>query len=161
MDPPLWILPWTSTGPPLHLPRISRRLISLLASVGRALNGGFERKILLCWGADAFIVVVGAPVGALVLTPSAAHMLRRLFYVMAVAQFVNFTFMEEAFYDRRVAPFVGTRVYLVLVPLLVAEVGLLALHYRRLVQRGELAVWGALRNGANGFASPRDSLSML
>lgn len=58
--------------------------LSLLCSVARALNGGFERKILLCWGADAFVVALGAPIGALVLTPAAASTLRRLFYVMAV-----------------------------------------------------------------------------
>ena len=39
-------------------------LISLLASLCRALNGGFTRKIILCWGADAFIVVLGAPIGS-------------------------------------------------------------------------------------------------
>ena len=42
--------------------------------------------------------------GSLVLSPSATRILRRLFYVMAVVQFLNFNVMEEAFYDDRVAP---------------------------------------------------------
>ena len=87
------------------------------------------RKIIRCWGADAFIVVLGAPIGSLVLTPEATKLLRRLFYVMATVQFVNFNFMEEAFYDARVAPFVGTRLWYVLGPLLALEVGVLALHF--------------------------------
>ena len=104
-------------------------ILSAVASVARAVNGGFARKILLCWGADAFIVVLGAPIGAYVLTPSAAVCLRRLFYIMALVQFVNFTFMEDAFFDATVAPYVGKRVWLVIGPLLLGEFAMLAWHY--------------------------------
>ena len=103
--------------------------ISLVCSVARALNGGFARKILLCWGADSFIVVMGAPIGSLVLSPKMALALRRLFYAMAVLQFVNFAYMEDAFFDARVAPYVGRRVWFVLAPLFVLELVLLAGHY--------------------------------
>ena len=106
--------------------------LSLVCSVARVLNGGFERKILLCWGADSFLVVLGAPLGALVLTPQASRALRRLFYAMAVLQFVNFAFMEEAFFDAAVAPYVGKRVWLVLAPLLLVELAVLAVHFARL-----------------------------
>ena len=64
-------------------------LLSTVTSVCRALNGGYERRILLCWGADSFVVVLGAPIGALVLTPRATAVLRRLFYVMAVVQVIT------------------------------------------------------------------------
>jgi len=114
-------------------------LLSLQASVCRALNGGFSRKILLCWGADSFIVVLGAPVGSLVLSPSATRILRRLFYVMAVVQFLNFNVMEEAFYDDRVAPYVGTRVWFVLGPVLLLEVLVLYMHHRRIRREAQLA----------------------
>ena len=36
------------------------------------------------------VVVVGAPLGSMVLSPSASVWLRRLFYVLAVAQFVGY-----------------------------------------------------------------------
>ena len=65
---------------------VTMGLVSLVASVARALDGGFTRKIMLSWGADSFIVVVGAPLGAYVLTPGTMLRLRRLFYAMAVVQ---------------------------------------------------------------------------
>ena len=123
--------------------------LSGVCSVARALNGGFERKILLCWGADSFLVVLGAPLGSLVLTPQATRSLRRLFYAMAVLQFVNFTFMEDAFFDNRVAPFVGRRVWFVLVPLLGLELAIIAVHFCR--RRAEGARAHQLRQYA-----PRD-----
>lgn len=64
-----------------------------------------------------------------------------------VAQFVNFTLMEDAFFDERIAPYVGYRVWLVLAPLLVCEVGILAIHYARL--HAEVA---RLRAEARGHA---------
>jgi hypothetical protein len=36
------------------------------------------------------VVVVGAPLGSMVLSPSASTWLRRLFYVLAVAQFAGY-----------------------------------------------------------------------
>ena len=107
-------------------------ILSAVTSIVRALNGGFARKILLCWGADSFVVVLGAPVGALVLTPAATIALRRLFYLMAVVQFVNFTFMEEAFFDSSVAPYVGARVWFFIVPLFMTEIAILILYDRKL-----------------------------
>ena len=38
--------------------------------------------------------------------------------------------MEEAFFDERVAPYVRLRVWLILLPLLLAELALLAAHHR-------------------------------
>ena len=45
---------------------------------------------MLCWAAMAFIVVIGAPIGSLVLTPASIPFLRFLFYVLAVTQFILF-----------------------------------------------------------------------
>lgn len=44
--------------------------------------------------------------------------------------------MEEAFYDEHVAPYVGMRIWWLLVPLLLAEVGLLAWHHQHCVRSG-------------------------
>jgi len=104
-------------------------LLSLFTSLARVLNGGFDEKILLCWGADAFIVVLGAPIGSLVLTPAASTVLRRLFYVLALVQFVSYVYMEEAFYDKRYAPYIGTDVWYVLVPLFTALLLALFAHH--------------------------------
>ena len=104
-------------------------LISLFLSLARALNGGFERKILLCWGADAFIVVLGAPIGSIVLTPAASAVLRRVFYALALIQFVSYAYMEEAFYDAHYAPYCGLKVWFVLVPLLAGLILALVSHH--------------------------------
>ena len=64
-------------------------LHSVYTSLARALTYGIGRDTLLCWGADVWIVVLGAPLGTLVLTPSSTVFLRRVFYALALLQFVN------------------------------------------------------------------------
>lgn len=56
----------------------------------RALNGGFDEKVVHVWAAMAVVVVVGAPVGSLVLTPAALPYLRAVFYVLAIVQLLMF-----------------------------------------------------------------------
>ena len=97
-------------------------ILSAFTSVVRALSGGFaDRGVLLCWGADAFVVVLGAPIGSLVLTPTALRALRKLFYVLAALNFCGYVWVEPAFWH------IG--VWALLVPLLAAEVLLLRCHY--------------------------------
>jgi len=64
--------------------------LSVLTSLTRALNGGFSSEVLQAWGAMSFVVVLGAPVGSLILTPAATPYLRILFYALALIQFVLF-----------------------------------------------------------------------
>ena len=97
-------------------------ILSAFTSAVRALRGGFaDRGVLLCWGADAFVVVLGAPIGSLVLTPTALHALRKLFYVLAVLNFCGYVWVEPAFWY--------ASVWGLLVPVFAAELLLLRCHY--------------------------------
>ena len=72
------------------------------------------------WGAMSFIVVLGAPLGSLVLTPAALPYLRGLFYLLAVAQFALFGALK-----------IGSDliVWVVIVCITVVVLGLLLAHY--------------------------------
>jgi len=62
-----------------------------LTSIARAFGEhGFSREVLLCFGADSFVAVIGAPLGSLILTPKNEKYLQYLFYVLTIAQFVLF-----------------------------------------------------------------------
>ena len=72
-------------------------LMSVLALAVRTLlvqldspHGGYSPSVLLCWGSTAWLVVLGAPVGSMLLEPSCARRLRHAFFVLAAAQFGSF-----------------------------------------------------------------------
>ena len=69
---------------------IVQGVVSAIAATLRVLNGGFNEKVVHVWAAMSVVVVIGAPVGSLVLTPEAVPYLRALFYVLAVVQLVMF-----------------------------------------------------------------------
>jgi len=51
-------------------------------------------NVLYCWGATAWLVCFGAPIGSLLLTPGMKAQLRIAFYVLAVAQFSGFAVLK-------------------------------------------------------------------
>merc|ERR1712032_963125 len=63
---------------------------TVVVTVIRLVQGDIAREVYLCWGAVLWIVVFGAPIGSLVLTPTRESFFRRLFYVLAVIQFATF-----------------------------------------------------------------------
>eukprot|EP00930_Biecheleria_cincta_P014206 TRINITY_DN1231_c0_g1_i5.p1 TRINITY_DN1231_c0_g1~~TRINITY_DN1231_c0_g1_i5.p1 ORF type:complete len:441 (+),score=75.57 TRINITY_DN1231_c0_g1_i5:53-1375(+) len=67
---------------------------SIAGAVLRSLSVGMSREVMLCWGACVPVVVIGAPVGSLVLTPKRTLFLRRCFYVLALIQFGTFDILE-------------------------------------------------------------------
>ena len=99
---------------------VTMAIISNVFSLARALTGGFSRPTLLCWAAMVPVVVVGAPVGSLVLSPAAATWLRRLFYVLAACQFITYVIFAE--------DLTSTLWKLVLIGLIVESLAILS-HY--------------------------------
>jgi len=67
---------------------------SVVVSVLRLVQGDISRDVYLCWSAALWIVVLGAPIGSLMLTPSREALCRRVFYVVALAQFVIFAVLQ-------------------------------------------------------------------
>lgn len=63
---------------------------TVVVTVIRLVQGDIARETYLCWGAVVWIVVFGAPVGSILLTPAREAFFRRLFYVLAVVQFATF-----------------------------------------------------------------------
>lgn len=56
--------------------------------------GGSSPQVYHCLLAAAPIVVLGAPLGSLLLRPSLVKVLQRLFYVLALVQFVSFAYLK-------------------------------------------------------------------
>ena len=73
---------------------VSMGLLSLVGALARALTRQIDREVYLCWGAAAWIVCFGAPLGSLCLTPARQGKLRVLFYVVAVGQFAGFAALK-------------------------------------------------------------------
>ena len=67
---------------------------SIAGTVLRSLSGGMSQEVMLCWAACVPVVVMGAPIGSLVLTPKRTETLRRCFYVLALVQFVTFAILK-------------------------------------------------------------------
>ena len=67
---------------------------SIAGTVLRSLSGGMSQEVMLCWAACVPVVVMGAPIGSLVLTPQRTEPLRRCFYVLALVQFVTFAILK-------------------------------------------------------------------
>lgn len=100
---------------------VTMACVSIFASLARSMTGGgFSQPTLLCWGAMVPIVVVGAPIGSLVLSPLVATALRRLFYGLAAFQFACYV----AF-----APDPTSVTWRLVAGGLVAEVVVIAYHY--------------------------------
>jgi len=69
--------------------------LSVIAAVLRGvIAGGFDTRVLQCWHATSCIVVLGAPLGSLLLAPRYSACLRGLFYCIAVLQFVSFVLLK-------------------------------------------------------------------
>jgi hypothetical protein len=69
--------------------------MSLLTACCRALSSvPITHRTMLTWGAMAWVVVIGAPVGSLVLTPACVPYLRMMFYFLAVVQLVLFGLLK-------------------------------------------------------------------
>ena len=87
--------------------------------------------MLFCWGATCWVVVFGAPLGSLLLTPGLRAQLRVAFYLIAVAQFVGFAVLKIRGNALSWSIFAGVTV---------AVLALLGLHFnfstRRLKHRG-------------------------
>ena len=69
-------------------------ILSVIGAAARVLTGSVSRRVYLCWGAAAWVVCWGAPLGSLLLTPKRQAYLRLLFYVLAAAQFVGFAVLK-------------------------------------------------------------------
>ena len=65
-------------------------VLAVIGSMLRVLTGEISARVLHNWGAMACVVVLGAPLGAWVLTPKAQPYLRTLFYLLAVVQLCMF-----------------------------------------------------------------------
>jgi uncharacterized membrane protein YfcA len=64
-------------------------ILTCVVSVCRVLTGTVHRDVFLCWGATLPIVVAGAPLGSMVLNKFRETIFRRLFYILALIQFVT------------------------------------------------------------------------
>jgi len=69
-------------------------LHSLVTSVCRALTREISVEVIYCWGATAWLVCFGAPLGSLLITPGLRAQLRIVFYLLAAAQFVGFAVLK-------------------------------------------------------------------
>ena len=69
-------------------------LLSIVTATVRITTVGMDAVVYDCWGATAWVVVLGAPLGSLLLTPLRATFLRTIFYVLVVLQTVSFSLLK-------------------------------------------------------------------
>jgi len=100
-------------------------VMSVLTSLIRGIYSDFSERTMDCWAAMAFVVVIGAPIGSIVLKPSMIPYLRGLFYVMAVTQFAMFSVLKIG---------LDAISWIVIVLLLCVEVTVLGFHRHRSVK---------------------------
>ncbi len=62
---------------------------SVMSTFLRMLTAEISREVLLCWAACVPVVVLGAPLGSMLLNPSSTKILRRCFYVFVLVQFIS------------------------------------------------------------------------
>jgi len=106
--------------------------MSALIAVTRAVSEeGFDERGLLCWAAMIFVVVWGAPIGSLVLTPSNTKYLQYMFYMLAVVQFILFAVLKIG---RDLWVWIG------IVIMISVIIGLLALHYSMQKRKGNAII---------------------
>eukprot|EP00913_Durusdinium_trenchii_P018460 g17342.t2 len=60
----------------------------------RLMTGEIAQEVRLCWAACVPVVVLGAPLGSLLLTPRLTEILRRLFYLFVLVQFVSMSILQ-------------------------------------------------------------------
>lgn len=58
------------------------------------IQGGSTERVYHCLACAAPIVVLGAPLGSLLLRPSLIKILQRIFYLLALVQFVSFAYLK-------------------------------------------------------------------
>jgi hypothetical protein len=73
---------------------VAMGMLSLLSALCRALSGAIGMRSYLCFGACAWLVPFGAPLGSLLLTPRLQSVLRAAFYLLALAQFAGFAILR-------------------------------------------------------------------
>lgn len=71
-------------------------VLSTVTAAARVVGamGPVSHSVLLCWGATAWLVVAGAPLGTLLLTPAMADRVRLAFYLLAFTQFASFGIID-------------------------------------------------------------------
>ena len=69
-------------------------LLSLATTLCRVLTSSITDKVLHCWGATAWLVWWGAPLGSMLLTPHMRARLRIAFYLLALLQFIGFAILK-------------------------------------------------------------------
>lgn len=62
---------------------------SVLGTSLRVLTAEVSYEVIMCWAACVPVVVLGAPLGSMLLNPSSTKFLRRCFYVFVLAQFIS------------------------------------------------------------------------
>lgn len=67
---------------------------TVVMSIIRLVQGGIADEVYLCWGAVLWLVVMGAPIGSFVLNKNREAFFRRLFYCLAVIQFITFALLK-------------------------------------------------------------------
>jgi uncharacterized membrane protein YfcA len=68
---------------------------SVIGTILRLLQeGGISDEVILCWAACTPIVVLGAPLGSLLLTPSMTRKLRVCFYILSIVQLASFGILK-------------------------------------------------------------------
>jgi uncharacterized membrane protein YfcA len=96
-------------------------VLSAVVAIVRVLDGAIGENALFCWGSMVIVVVVGAPLGSLVLRPEFVPYLRALFYVMALMQFVMFAALKIKG---------DTATWVIVVVVTAGAVATLGLHWR-------------------------------
>jgi len=107
-------------------------LLSAVTTVCRGLSGNIETEVLYCWGATAWLVCFGAPLGSLLLTPGLRAQLRIAFYFLAIAQFIGFAVLKIQ---------AKTQAWIIFACVTAAMWTYLAVHYalakKKIVSQGE------------------------
>eukprot|EP00438_Fugacium_kawagutii_P004868 Skav203384 [mRNA] locus=scaffold1379:336778:337905:+ [translate_table: standard] len=62
---------------------------SVLGTSLRILTAEISHEVIMCWAACVPVVVLGAPLGSMLLNPRSTKFLRRCFYVFVLAQFIS------------------------------------------------------------------------
>lgn len=73
---------------------ITMGLLSLVTSLCRVLTRTVETRVYEVWGATAWVVCFGAPIGSLLITPALQAYLRIAFYLLAIGQCVGFAILK-------------------------------------------------------------------
>lgn len=105
--------------------------MTVVVAAIRQLQGDVHRNVYLCWGAVSWIVVAGAPFGSLVLNEQRQVHFRRLFYVLALVQFISFAVFKVEGVGAKIPTPPGNRrdAWLVIGAVMGASLCLIAGHY--------------------------------